>query len=98
MLRLGLRYIKLIKHLFEKFKEAFFAVFPVAAIVLVLSLTVAKASFFSIISFIIATILLIIGMTFFTLGADVSMMKIGQSIGSHITKSRSILLTNGVVV
>jgi len=96
MLRLGLRYIKLIKHLFEKFKEAFFAVFPVAAIVLVLSLTVAKASFFSIISFIIATILLIIGMTFFTLGADVSMMKIGQSIGSHITKSRSILLVTVV--
>ena len=35
----------MIKHLFGKFKEAVFAVIPVAVIVLVLCLTVAKVSF-----------------------------------------------------
>ncbi len=86
----------MVKHLLSKFKEAVFAVFPVALIVLLLSLTIAKASLYSVISFLIATLLLVLGMTFFTLGADVSMMKIGQSIGSHITKSRSVLLVTVV--
>lgn len=86
----------MLKHLFSKFKEAVFAVFPVAVIVLILCLTVADVSFEFVFSFLVATLLLIVGMTFFTLGADISMMKIGQAIGSHITKSRSILLVTVV--
>lgn len=86
----------MIKNLSAKFKEAAFAVCPVAAIVLLLCLTVARVSFEFILSFLIATLFLIVGMTFFTLGADVSMMKIGQAIGSHVTKSRSIILVTVV--
>ena len=77
------------KHIFEKFKEAVFAVLPVTVIVLALCLTLVKVSLNFIILFLIATVFLIFGMTLFTLGADVSMMKIGQAIGSHVTKSRS---------
>ena len=86
----------MIKQLFGKLKEAVFAVFPVAVIVLALCLTVAPVSFEFIVSFLIATLLLILGMTLFTLGADISMMKIGQAIGSNITKSRSIFLVTVV--
>lgn len=77
------------KKLTEKLKESLSAVIPVTAIVIILCLTVAEASVESIISFLIGTVLLVLGMMLFTLGADVSMMKIGQSIGSHITKSRN---------
>ena len=87
---------KLLKHLFEKLKEAVFAVIPVTLIVLLLCLTVVDVTAEFIILFLIGAVLLILGMTLFTLGADVSMMKIGQTIGSHITKSRKILLV-GIV-
>ena len=80
----------MLKHLLEKLKEAAFAVLPVTLIVLLLCFTIVDVTLEFIILFLIGAFLLILGMTLFTLGADVSMMKIGQSIGSHITKSRNI--------
>ena len=80
---------ELVKHIWEKFKEAVFAVIPVTLIVLALCFTLVKVTVEFIVLFLIATVFLIFGMTLFTLGADISMMKIGQAIGSHVTKSRS---------
>jgi len=80
----------MIKQLSEKLKEAVFAVLPVTVIVLLLCFLVLDVSVNFIVLFLIGALLLIIGMTLFTLGADVSMMRIGQAIGSHITKSRKI--------
>lgn len=77
---------------------------PVALIVLTLCLTLVKTTPWFILLFLIGTLLLVLGMIFFTLGADVSMMRIGNSIGSHITKSRNVGLVTlicfilGVVV
>lgn len=82
----------MVKHLFEKFKESLFAIIPVTVIVLILCFTIVGADKNFVISFLIGTLLLIFGMTFFTMGADISMMRIGQSIGSHITKSRKVWL------
>ncbi len=76
--------------LLEKLKEAVPAVVPVTAIVLLLCLTVIDVSSYFTASFIAGAVLLIGGMVLFTLGADISMMRIGQSIGSHITKSRNV--------
>ena len=92
------------KQLSEKLKEATFAVLPVTVIVLLLCLFVLDVSINFIVLFLIGALLLILGMTLFTLGADVSMMRIGQAIGSHITKSRNIVfialicLVLGIVV
>ena len=72
-----------------KFKESFSAVMPITAIVIALCLTLVDISTNSLILFLIGTVLLMIGMILFTLGADISMMSIGQSIGSHLTKSRN---------
>lgn len=72
-----------------KFKEAFSAVIPITAIVIALCFTLVDIPINSMILFLIGTVLLIAGMIFFTLGADISMMSIGQSIGSHLTKSRN---------
>ncbi len=81
----------MLKQLLEKLKEACFAVFPVTVIVLALCFTLIEAGTDFIILFLIGAVLLILGMTLFTLGADVSMMRIGQAIGSHITKSRKVI-------
>lgn len=78
------------KQFVEKLKEATAAVFPVVAIVLVLSLTVVKTSLDFIGLFLVGAVFLVFGMIFFTLGADISMMRIGQSIGSHVTRSRNV--------
>ena len=61
----------MLKHLFEKLKEAVFAVIPVTLIVLLLCLTVVDVTPEFIILFLIGAVLLILGMTLFTLGADV---------------------------
>ena len=44
------------------------------------------------ISFIIGAVLLVIGMSFFTLGADISMMSIGEKVGGNLTKTKNLLL------
>ena len=80
------------KQLLEKLKESLFAVLPVAIIVLILCFTILKVSLEFVVLFLIGTLFLVLGMTLFTLGADVSMMRIGNTIGSHITKSRKIWL------
>lgn len=78
------------KQFTEKFREAVLAVAPVVGIVLVLCLTVVQTNVQFITAFLMGAGLLILGMIFFTLGADISMMRIGQTIGSHLTKSRNI--------
>ena len=78
------------KQFAEKLREAVSAVSPVVMIVMVLCLTVVQTSAQFILAFLIGAMLLILGMIFFTLGADISMMRIGQTIGSHLTKSRNI--------
>ena len=80
----------MLKQLFEKLKEALFAVLPVTVIVLVLCFTLIDVDVKFVVSFLVGAVLLVLGMTFFTLGADVSMMRIGQTIGSFITKSRKV--------
>lgn len=80
----------MLKQLSEKLKEALFAVLPVTVIVLLLCIFVLDVSPIFIALFLVGALLLVLGMTLFTLGADISMMRIGQAIGSHITKSRKI--------
>ena len=78
------------KQFFEKWKEAVSAVTPVVLIVLALCITVIPTDLNFILLFLLGAVLLRIGMIFFTLGADISMIRIGQAVGSHITKSRKI--------
>lgn len=78
------------KQFVEKLKEAISAVAPVVVIVLALCLTIVPTSLDFIALFLVGAVLLIFGMIFFTLGADISMMRIGQAIGSHVTKSRNV--------
>ena len=78
--------------LVEKIKESLSSVLPVTAIVFLLLITVAPVSAPILISFIIGTLLLIVGMGLFTLGAEVSMMPMGQYVGSKMTKTKKLWL------
>ena len=78
--------------LVEKIKESLSSVLPVTAIVFLLLITVAPVDAPILISFIIGTLLLIVGLGFFTLGAEVSMMPMGQYVGSKMTKTKKLWL------
>lgn len=78
------------KNLALKIKESLVAVVPITIIVLLLHFTISPMPLGTLALFLIGAVLLIIGMGLFTLGADMSMMPMGEKIGGHLTKSRKI--------
>ncbi len=74
----------------EKVKEACFSVLPIALIVLLLSFTICPLPNDIFIAFIVGTCLLTVGLGLFSLGAELSMTRMGTHIGSNLTKSRNI--------
>ena len=76
----------------EKLKEALAAVAPIALIVLVLSLTIVPVPSGTLLTFLFGSVLLIIGMMFFTLGAELSMQPMGSRIGASLTRTRNLPL------
>lgn len=84
----------------EKRNEALKAVLPILAIVLFLCLTVAPVSPSILLAFLFGAVLLIVGMMFFTLGAELSMTPMGERVGSSMTRSKNlgIMLILGFVL
>lgn len=78
------------RNLLEKIKESLSSVLPITAIVMILHLTAANMPRGLLLLFGIGAVMLIIGMGFFTLGADMSMMPMGERIGAELTKSRRL--------
>ena len=76
----------------EKMKEAVASVLPVTVIVAALCLALVPVDTGLMLSFLIGSLLLIVGMGLFTLGADMSMSRIGNLIGAKMTKSRRLWL------
>jgi len=75
-----------------KLKEALASVVPVALIVLVLSFSVAPLPAGTLMAFIVGTVLLIVGMGLFSLGAEIAMTPMGEYAGSRLTKKRNLKL------
>lgn len=78
------------KKLKEKWMEALQAVLPIIGIVLVLCFTIAPISPSILLSFLMGAVLILAGMMFFTLGAEISMTPMGERVGSCLTKSRNL--------
>ena len=76
----------------EKVREALASVLPITAIVLLLCFTIAPVPTDILLAFLMGAVLLILGMGAFTLGADLSMIPIGEAVGKTITKSRKVWL------
>ena len=76
----------------DKIKEAALSTLPIVIIVLLLSLTVAPLSPDLLLSFLIGAVFIILGMGFFSLGAEQSMTPIGSKIGTALTKTKKLPL------
>ena len=74
------------KNLKGKIKESLSSVLPITVIVLILSITVSPMPIGTLVLFMAGAALLIVGMGFFTLGADMSMLPFGEGAGEQITK------------
>lgn len=78
------------KHINGAIKEALQSVLPIAAIVLVLSVSLASLNAGVLVMFLFGTLLLIAGMSFFTIGSGISMEPLGEGIGIQISKTKKI--------
>ena len=80
----------------EKLLEALQAVLPIAAIVLVLCFTIAPVSPSILLCFLLGAAMIVVGIMFFTLGAEMSMTPMGERVGAVITKSRRLPVVLGI--
>jgi hypothetical protein len=81
------------KILKEKIIEAFSSVLPITAIVLIASVVLVPMPAGTILMFMAGAALLIVGMGFFTLGAEMAMMPMGEGIGIQLTKTSKLFVT-----
>ena len=82
--------------LHEKMMEALRAVLPIVGIVIVLCFSIAPISPSILLCFLLGTVMLIVGMMFFTQGAEMAMTPMGERIGTSLTKTKNALLIASV--
>lgn len=73
-------------HIFASVKESLSSVLPIALIVLILSISCVALDAGVLVLFLFGTILLIFGMSFFTVGSGISMEPLGDGIGKSLNK------------
>lgn len=76
--------------LHEKLNESLKAVLPIIGIVLLLCFTITPISPSILMAFIIGAVLLTVGMTFFSLGAELSMVPMGERVGTSIARMKKL--------
>ncbi len=79
-------------HIFSSIKESLTSVLPIALIVLFLSVSCVALDAGVLVLFIFGTVLLILGMSFFTIGSTISMEPLGDGIGRSLSRRKWILL------
>ena len=89
----------MIKELLTEIKKSSFSVLPIYVLVLFLCLIkVISLTGFEILSFSLATILVIIGISLFNFGADRAMTPIGKMVGKGLTKQGKVWILLIVVL
>ena len=78
--------------LIEKLKESVLSVLPITLIVLIVGLFFIPIDNGLMLAFLLGSILLIFGMSLFSIGSEMAMEQIGNHIGSRITKTRNLVL------
>ncbi|MCD8144236.1 MAG: DUF1538 domain-containing protein [Oscillospiraceae bacterium] len=76
----------------EKIREALSSVLPISLIVLVLTMTLVPMEVSTVVLFMAGAVLLIVGMGFFQLGAEMAMTPLGQGVGGKLAKSKKMPL------
>ncbi len=83
----------MLKLILVKFKEALLSVLPITLLIVVINFTFVHIPDYSFVAFIIGFVFLVLGITLFSLGADISMTSMGKRIGKKlITKQKLWLL------
>lgn len=80
----------------KKFQEALKAVLPIMGIVLLLSFSIAPITPSILLCFLLGAVMIMVGMMFFTLGAEMSMSSMGEKVGVKITQSRKLFIIIGL--
>ena len=80
------------KYLTNALKESLQSVLPIFAIVLILSVTFAPMQSGVLVMFLFGTLLLILGMSFFTIGSGMSMQPLGEGIGAQLSRSKKMIV------
>lgn len=79
-------------HIFPSIKESLKSVLPIALIVLILSISLVSLDAGVLVLFLFGTVLLILGMSFFTVGSGISMEPLGDGIGKTLNKRKWIII------
>ena len=74
----------------EKARESVSAVLPIVLIVLVLGFTVAALSPGILVEFLVGSVLVILGMIFFSMGAELSMTPMGEHVGGSMLRTKKL--------
>lgn len=85
------------RNLLEKLKESVQAVLPIVAIILLLHFTIAPMPGGTLALMLVGTLMLVIGLTLFSLGTDMAMMPMGEHVGSALLSSRNLPLLVSVL-
>ena len=88
--------MRLNKQLKLKNQESMAAVLPITAIVFFLSITIAPLDSGTLVLFLFGAVLLVMGMGLFTLGVDMSMLPMGEGVGSVVSQSRGVLIPTAI--
>lgn len=72
--------------------ESFSSIFPIALIVIILSMSITPLDPGDMVLFLIGSVFLVFGMSVFTMGAEMSMLQLGSKIGSKVAGSGKIWL------
>ncbi|MDY0208701.1 MAG: DUF1538 domain-containing protein [Bacilli bacterium] len=78
------------KIIIGKLKESVMSVLPITILVIIISFFV-NIGKENMVNFLLSVLLLIGGMSLFTLGSDSAMIPIGKEIGTHLTQKRSLV-------
>ena len=75
----------------EKINESLSAVLPITGIVLMISVFLIPMELGSVVMFLTGALMLIVGMGFFQLGAEMAMTPIGEGVGVQISKLKKLI-------
>lgn len=80
----------------KKFEEALKAVLPIVGIVLLLSFSIAPITPSILLCFLVGAVMVMVGMMFFTLGAEIAMTPMGEKVGARMTQSKNVWIICGL--
>ncbi len=74
----------------EKVRESILSILPISTIIIIICLYLVPIQINAITMFFIGAVLLVIGMGFFSLGAETSMSVVGERVGAHLSKTKNL--------